>query len=234
MSRPEPHWTAIDEDVGFWTAEYRVPGMPVSSTAIRLDDGGFLVVSPAEALIAPFKAQLDGDARFLLAPNSYHHMGLKPWRAAFPKALAVAARGAQPRLSKQGHQALHSLDELRAACPEHVEIVEVPSTRVGETWVVVKTASGVAWVVCDAFFNMQGRAKNPAMRALSWLLKSAPGLRISGLMKWGGLRDRKVYRAWLLHRLETDAPTILVPGHGDVIRDANLPARLRALIDERL
>lgn len=64
-------------------------------------------------------------------------------------------------------------------------------------------------------------------------LRMAPGLSISATFKWM-LKDRAAYRDWLLAQIEREKPTVLIPSHGQIINDANLPARLADLVRARL
>jgi hypothetical protein len=61
----------------------------------------------------------------------------------------------------------------------------------------------------------------------------APGLRIGATFMWM-LRKRAAYRSWLIGAIAKDAPTMLVPCHGTVLRDPALPDRLRRLAETRL
>jgi hypothetical protein len=117
--------------------------------------------------------------------------------------------------------------------PEHVAVLELPGTRVGEVWLSVRSPRGVAWLVGDAIFNMKA-ARRFRPRLIQRITKAAPGLSMSQLMKWGGLRDRTAYKVWVLDRIAEDLPNRLVPLHGDVLEADDLPERLRALLDRRL
>lgn len=225
-------WEQIDESTGLWTSEYRVPLMKARSSAVRLPSGGFLVHSPGTGLEAEFSERV-GVAEALLLPNSYHHLGVSAWRHAFPQAIAIASPDAQPRLAKRGHTDLGGLDALEELIPAHVAVLEPEGTKVGEVWLSVRTPSGVAWLVGDAFFNMKS-ARRFRTRVFQRLVKSAPGLAMSQLMKWGGLRDRKAFKAWVLSRLDRDAPNRFVPLHGDLLESDDFAAQLRELLERRL
>ena len=219
-------WTELRE--GLWVGDYRIPGLPCRSTAVSLGEG-FLVYSPGESLLEPF-AEV-GEARFLLAPNNFHHLGLPAWRAG--GADVVIAEGARKRLQKQGHADLGSLDSLRTELPSSVRLLEPPGTRIGETWLRVQHPEGVTWVVGDSFFSIDKAPKKLFMKAVTTVMGSAPGLRISRLMKWGGLNDRKGYRSWVEQQLDEDAPNMLVTCHGAVLTGDDVPDRIRGALAER-
>lgn len=220
-------WTQLRE--GLWVGDYRVPGLPCRSTAVSLGDG-FLVYSPGESLLEPFADV--GEARFLLAPNNFHHFGLTAWRG--KGAEVVVADGARKRLTKKGHADLKSLDALRPALPSSVTILEPPGTRVGETWLRVEHPEGVAWVIGDSFFSIEGTPNKLMIKLVVKIMDSAPGLKMSRLMKWGGLSDRKGFRAWVEQRLDEDAPNMLVTCHGAVVTGDDVTDRIRGALQERL
>jgi hypothetical protein len=225
-------WTPVDEKAGLWSATYRVPGFQCQSSALKLASGGFLVLSPGPGLSDEFAQQM-GKAEILLAPNSYHHMGLSTWRKSFPEALIAADTRAHPRLQKQGHQGLENLETLKSMLPSHASLLVPPGTRIGEVWLRVQGDAGVTWCVGDAFFNHPRMAKRWKMRQVQRLLKAAPGLSMSGLMKWGGLKDRAGFKRWALEQLEKDQPQTLVVLHGDMLQD-RVTEQIRELLRRRL
>lgn len=221
-------WTAIREDL--WVRDYRVPAMPCRSWALRLRDGRLLVGSPGASLAEDFEL---GEVAVLLAPNNFHHLGLHAWRARFPEAIAVAAPDALPRLARQGHEGLVPVGEIADRLPDHVELVALPDTRSGEVWLVHRSAQGTVWVICDALFNLPS-PRRAAWRWFMWANRSGPGLAISQLQKWAGLKRRADFAAWMRARLATDAPTVLVPQHGAIEQGPDLTARLEAVLAARL
>ena len=84
---------------GLWIADgpiVEVAGFryPTRMTVIRLADGGLLVCSPVrmdDGLRAGIEAL--GDVRWLVAPNSLHHLFLKDWQDAYTKATTFAPPG---------------------------------------------------------------------------------------------------------------------------------------------
>ncbi len=71
---------------------------PTRMVVIRLADGGLFVWSPV-ALSVEQRAAVDalGSVRFIVAPNSLHHVFLPEWKAAFPAAALHAAPGLRAR-----------------------------------------------------------------------------------------------------------------------------------------
>jgi hypothetical protein len=71
---------------------------PTRMAVIRLAGGGLLIWSPI-ALSESLRRQLEdlGEVRFLVAPNSLHHLFLGEWREAYPLARLFAAPGLRLR-----------------------------------------------------------------------------------------------------------------------------------------
>ncbi|HEY9217510.1 MAG TPA: DUF4336 domain-containing protein [Phenylobacterium sp.] len=81
-------------------AEVEVIGFryPTRMAVIRLPEGALLIWSPI-ALSDGLREALAGlgEVRFLIAPNSLHHLFLAEWRLAFPSAKLYAAPGLKAR-----------------------------------------------------------------------------------------------------------------------------------------
>jgi hypothetical protein len=82
-------WMADGEGVSVAGFHY-----PTRMALIRLGDGGLFVWSPT-ALTESVRAEVDALApvRFIVAPNSLHHLFIQPWQAAYPAAQTIAAPG---------------------------------------------------------------------------------------------------------------------------------------------
>ena len=82
-------WTADGEEVTVAGFHY-----PTRMCIVRLADGGLFVWSP----IAPgieLRAAVDllGPVRYVVAPNSLHHLSIPAWKSAYPQAKVLAAPG---------------------------------------------------------------------------------------------------------------------------------------------
>lgn len=240
--RSTPVWSCLDAEAQLWAATYYVPGFQCRTVAVPLEGKGWLILSPGASLAATLPPELlqRGKPELLLIPNGFHHLGIEAWQRVYPAARACGAEAARKRAMKvQAGRQLEGLAEVKARLPHHVQLLELPGTRIGEVWLSTRSQQGVSWAVGDAFFNIPTLPKHVLRRWVFQLLGSAPGLRISQLMKWGGFADRVVVRRWLLEQLAQDRPSRLVPNHGDVLDDALLgkgqvSQRLQGLIEARL
>lgn len=87
---------------GLYAVERRflLPGgvaMPTRSVVVRLADGGLAVLSPVPDAEARRDVARLGPVRCLVAPNSFHYVGLASWAAAFPEARILLAPGLRAR-----------------------------------------------------------------------------------------------------------------------------------------
>lgn len=223
-------WILLDEPAGLWTAEYRVPAIKSRTSTLRLRDGSYLAYSPGPGLEDAFADH--GEASWLIAPNSYHNLGIEAWRERFPASRIAAGRGARTRLASQGHET-ESLQAVVDDLPAEVQFLEPSGTRIGELWVEHVGDEHVTWFIGDAFFNMK-RPHKLQGRLLQGLMRSGPGLSMSHLMKYGGLTDRKAYKTWVSTQLARRRPTRIVPCHGDVLEGDDLADRVQAVLDRRI
>jgi hypothetical protein len=232
-STPPIDWQPVRPLDGVY--EIRRSNGPVSlrAVAVELGSGSVCVYSPvphAGQSALQFLSSLG--APLLLAPNAFHTLGLPEHAAAFADAKVVASDRASGRIRKKTGLPVHDLNTLRARLPAHVALLELPPIRNGEVWLSVRSANTCAWIVCDGFVNLQ-RTPPGALGMLLKLFRLAPGLSISATFKWM-LKDHAAYRNWLLAQIERDKPTVLIPSHGQIINDPNLPTRLADLVRARL
>lgn len=228
--RPAPREIAP----GLWSVDRALgsalgPQFPTRSLLVELPGGGLLIWSPVpldDSLREFVRAR--GGARFLVAPNSFHYLGLAEWKRAFPEAALWLAPG------------------LRARCPAlpaGVEFANAAPTPFAATFPhrtldCGRGISEVAFlhtpsrtlVLVDVCFNLQHLP-----RALDRL--AARGL---GVWRRFGttttarrilLRDRVAVAAWIEQLCEWEFSRIVM-AHGDVI-DAG-PNGLRAAFARHL
>jgi hypothetical protein len=227
-------WRPIAGLEGLWHAERMVSGVPLRSVALRLADGRLAIYSPVRGLgkAAHLALTKIGQPAILIAPNHYHNLGLSEYAATYPGIATVGSTVAAPRLRRKCTNDLSDETLLRQAFPSNVSLLLPPGTKTGEVWISVESSNARVWIVGDAFFNI---AKTPrsAMGLLLRILGISPGLRIGTSFRWL-LKDRAVYRRWLIEALCSQQPTFLVPSHGDVLVSPRLPRLLERLAETRL
>jgi hypothetical protein len=201
-------------------------GWSLNMVLVRLGDGRVLVHSPTWH-DDPALVEASGRPAALFAPNHFHHLGLKRFRAQWPDAIGVASDGARPRLAQKGH----ALEPLAAApLPAGARWLEPPGLKNGEAWLAL--ADGT-WIVCDAFFH----CNRPVTGLTGFVLRrtrTVPGLCVGQTFRWLGVRDRRAYREWLLDTLRATPPRRVIPSHGEILDGDDVPDRLRAVAEARL
>jgi hypothetical protein len=194
---------------------------PLRCTAIRLRTGGLCLFSPVQGLTEKAVASLRGmgEVEILLAPNHYHHKGLREYAEAFPKALICASAGAASRLEGITQLRFESLDALRALLRDGTKLVVPAGLKTGEVWICASGSNrSRAWIVVDAFC---GPNDSEEIAAEPCILGTFPRF---------GVADRSTYFEWLERQLEPDNPKAIVPCHGAVVRSQKLSSVIRELV----
>jgi hypothetical protein len=227
---------SLDETAGLFTADKRARnGWHWRMTIVRLEGegGGALVVSPVRRLPETVHEALAGlgGVRALLAPNHFHYLGVAEFLERYPGAKACCSAAARPRLLRKTGLSFADADALDL--PSGVTLLAPPGLRNGELWLSVETTRGVAWVVSDAFFNLEAHPSGTFGLACR-ITATTRGLRIGRTFTTLAVADRRAYGAWLLAQLERDRPRVLVPGHGDLVEAPDLAGRLAELASARL
>ena len=226
--RPAPREIAP----GLWSVDRALggtlgPQFPTRSLLVELPGGGLLVWSPVpldDALLEFVRAR--GGARFLVAPNSFHHLGLAEWKRAFPEAalwLALGLRARCPALPA-GEELANEAPTPFAASFAHRAL---DSGR-GLSEVAFLHAPSRTLVLVDACFNLQ-----QLPRAIDRI-----AARLLGVWRRFGatptarrflLRNRAAVTAWVEQLCEWEFSRIVM-AHGDVLTAG--PAELRAVFVE--
>lgn len=222
----------IDENAGLWSVALRKDsGWNVRTTVLRLNDDSLALISPTQGLQEEI-AKL-GTPSILLAPNYFHHMGVSGFMEKWPEAKAIASEGAIPRLKKKSDvESFGELQLLREKLPGHAQLLEAPGLKNGEVMLRVETDKGIAWAVSDAFFNMADHVSG-MMGVVVRLTGTSKGLRIGKTFTKLAVADRTLYGDWMRKQLEADKPSILIPGHGEVLSE-NATEKIDELLRTRL
>lgn len=212
-------------------------GWGLNMLAAHLPDGGLLLYGPTWLGPGTFEAvDALGEVRAIVAPNHFHHLSLPRFRERYPKALAVAADGALPRLAKMGHAGVQPLSAAEALLPPGARFVVPDGTKTGEAWLSMPGDLGPTWLVCDAWFHVT-RPVTGLLSLFLRLTKTWPGLRVGRTFRLLAMRDRAAYVAFTRAELAREKPAILMPSHGEpILAEGSTPAHERALaaMEERL
>lgn len=200
--------------------------------ALRLNDGSLMIYSPIPLKKDESFRKLEelGQVSFVLAPNHFHNLGIKPFKKRYPGLRFVASDAAIPRLQKVTNENFGQLTNIIPLLPSGVAVIEPEALKAGELWMTVQSQDkGSILIVCDAFFNMPS-VKKSVFGGILWLTGGAPGLRISRVFRIFGMQNRAAYRKWVEHLLGAFPPDVLIPSHGAICVRKNLAEELLALI----
>ena len=203
--------TRVTEGVWIDTGPVSIVGMPFTTTmtALRVRDG-LLLHSPLPMTPARRAAvEALGPVTHLYAPNTFHHLWVGDWAAAFPRARLHAPRGlARKRPDLR-------IDRVHGDAPEPnfagvIDEVSIAGFRLEECALVYRPAR--AAVVADLVHNI-GRPQNAWTRTYAGAMGFYGRVALSRVIRWTGFSDRSAARhsldAMLGHAFDH-----LVVGHG--------------------
>jgi hypothetical protein len=238
---PEEHTCAMDTTAHGWKVfDARTPILvydysfgPGRANALAVGgSGGLIVVSPPCRVAAGVKDDLAayGAVRALVASNAFHHMGLPEWKARFPDAALFAPAQSIARVVKQSKlEGVRPLAEAAPIAGPSVELIDMPHYKTGEVLVRIATERGLVWYVTDVIMNMPVLPKNPIVKAMFGLSRSAPGLRFNNIAPLFMVADKAALRRWIAAEFRKAPPAWLIPAHGDVVEFATTPEAKRSL-----
>jgi len=233
-------WERLESHPEIYLGQYIVPNFISNSVALELSPEEHLVISPGEPLLSswPFACPPEDSTLHIVMPNSFHYMGVNAWRKRFAKHTLYAHKGAIKRLTTKlalDKSEICALQETTPPLPNEYCFLFPPGHRAHDAWLKKDNGDNSSlWVTCDSFLNYDKVSNQPVARTLQKLLDAAPGLKISQVVKWLILSERKEFKPWVLRQLELDKPTTLIPSHGEVKQCSDLKEQLSSLVAERL
>jgi len=111
---------------------------------------------------------------------------------------------------------------------------ELPNTKCGETYAIIKVEDGHIFFVSDILANIGELPKNLFVKYLFKWTRSAPGYRVFHLGLNFIVKDKKAVLATLLKDLEAYPASIVVPAHGEYIHGGDVSEQTRALVQAAL
>lgn len=224
-------WNIIDDEALVLWREYSFAKGAYATMLVFRGVDGLVVVSPGSGVSAREYDALreHGEVRALVANNTFHHLGQPAWRARFPDAVSYAPSGALKVLEKKAPGVpFRPLADL--ALPAHVRCDDPPGYRTGEAFFSIRTRKGTVWFSGDLLTNIQ-RTPGPPLRWLFTWTGSAPGFRLFKPGVWLCVRDKRALRAWMLERLASDPPSVIVPAHGPTFDAGDVAELARAQLE---
>lgn len=213
---------------GVWidTAPIRFLGMRLTATMtlLRLADGSLLLHSPIE-MTPERRAAVEalGRVAHLYSPNTYHHLHVGEWQAAFPSARLHAAAG----LAKKRPDL--RVDRVHDSVPEPafagiIDELRVDGFALEETVLVYRPARVL---VCADLVHNVGRPEHWWTSLYTRAMGFRARVALSRAIRWGAFRDRRAARR-SLDALLAQPFDALIMGHGAPLETGGRDALARA------
>lgn len=238
MKRNIWHEVAAYPDI--LVGQYVVPNFVSNSVSIKLAENEYVLYSPGAQLLESWPEKNNSELKLhIILPNAYHHLGVQAWLAHFQNVALYASRKAKEQLIKK--QAFSQVTDTQditdyASKFESSFKISLPAGhRAGDIWLTHQNKqSEMLWITCDSFLNYERLSNQTIARLMQKLLGAAPGLKMSQVVKWFILDDRKLFKQWAISQLNMENPVALIPSHGEVLIDKKLTERLLDLLQARL
>ena len=222
--RPKMLFTELDQNL--WIAPYHSKGLlrfPAKTIAIKL--GANLAVFSPGPWSAEAQAQLEsfGNIRWLVAPNSFHHLFYEEWTAKLPQ---VETWGPLALAEKEKSLHFTHLWPVENPWGSDLEIFLLEGMPKVQERLIYHKPSG-SLIVTDLFFNLHQvdhTATRMAIKAFGAFGKLVTSNLIKKLIK-----DQVAFKTSLEPVLKLE-PKRLIMSHGDIIEE-DAPARLREVLD---
>ncbi len=209
-----------------WWVWGSVPGMSLKrSMVVAKRRDGDLVIHNAIALDQAGMRELEaiGEPRYLIVPNAGHRLDAPAFKKRYPEIQVFAPRGGRDAVAK-----MVSVDGIYEDFPadEDVRLEMLDGIGDAEGAMIVRSTDGVTIVLNDAVFNMD-KKRDPLGFLFTTLLGSAPGPRVSRLVKLLFVKDKRALRDHLERFAEYPDLVRLVVAHEKVAKGPDAASALR-------
>jgi hypothetical protein len=233
MAKPRTDWQPLPHDPiqklaeNLWWVRAPVPGISINRTMtlVRLADGR-LVIFNGVALDEAAMKEIEGwgTPAFLIIPGAGHRLDGGAFKRRYPGLKVFGPIGARKAIE----QAI-SLDGVLQDFPgdAQVSFQAVAGIKDKEGAMLVKSSDGTTVVVNDIIFNME-LPKDPFGRLIVKMLGSAPGVRVSRIVKLFYCDDKPAFRAELEKLSKIPDLVRLIVGHDSVAHGPEARAALES------
>ncbi len=200
MAQAHANWNVLPHEPieklaeNLWFVRGSLPTIPLKRTMVvaRHADGR-LVIHNGIALDAAAQAQLEawGTPTTLIVPGAVHRLDAPAYKQRYPALRVLAPRGARKKVAD-----VIGVDGTYedADHDDAIRFEMLHGMAEQEGTMLVRSADGVTVVFNDAMFNMD-RPKSLLGKVITGVFGSAPGPRISRLVKLVLIKDKKALRA---------------------------------------
>lgn len=211
-----------------WRVEGALPGMSLrrTMTVVRRHNGSILLHSPI-ALDEERLRELEalGPIMALVVPNAGHRLDAPAFKARYPNAALFCPRGGRAKIEE-----VVAVDNTYEGYVDDgtVHFENLAGVADGEGAMFVRSSDGVTVVINDVVMNMD-KKKDLLGYLFTTVLGSAPGPRVSRLIRLLYVKDQPALRRHLERLAETPNLRRLIVSHekvesGAAARDALLKA----------
>lgn len=196
------------------TAPVRFLGLQLTANMVvlRLSDGGLLLYSPIPCTPERRAAvEALGAVKHLYSPNTFHHLRIGEWKAAFPAATLHAPPGLVKKRPDLKIDRVHD----GAAVDDSIEELPIDGFYLQERAVLHRPSRTL--VVADLVHNV-GRPEHWWTRTYTKLAGFYDRVAVSRIIRGTSFTDKAAARKSLEAIFERDFER-LVPGHGEPIVD---------------
>lgn len=233
-------WLDLESHPEIKVGQYIVPNFVSNSVAIEITKNEYILISPGASLLKDWsdKLKTPNCKLHIIMPNAWHFLGVKAWQETFENTTLYASALAKDKLIEKGafteEDNIQVLESQLPPLPQGYQVLFPPGHRAGDVWLTKKENKHCTWITCDSFLNYERLSNQPMARTMQKLLGAAPGLKMSQVIKWLILNDKKAFKSWVLKQLNNDHPTTLIPSHGEVSLDNNLKDKIESMVTSRL
>jgi hypothetical protein len=209
-----------------WRVEGALPGMSLRRvmTIARLGDGRLVIhngIAMEEGAMREIEAW--GTPAFLIVPNGFHRLDAPAYKKRYPALKVLAPKGSRTKVEE-----VIAVDGTYEDFPadDTVRFERLQGIQDAEAAMVVRSADGTTLVFNDIVFNMD-RRKDVLGYLFTTVMGSAPGPRVSRLMKLLVIKDQKALRTDLERLAGTPGLVRLIVSHDKVASGPEAAAALR-------
>jgi len=232
MAKAHAEWRVLPHEPieklaeNLWFVRGSLPKMSLKRTMVvaRQADGR-LVIHNGIALGPVAQAELEawGTPTTLIVPSGIHRLDAPAYKARYPQLRVLTPRGARKKVEE-----VVAVDGTYedAVLDDAIRFEMLHGVGDQEGAMIVRSADGLTVVLNDAMFNME-RPKDLLGNAITAMLGSAPGPRVSRLAKLALVKDKKALRADLERYAALPQLVRVIVAHDKV---ASGPAARNALL----
>lgn len=221
-----PHGPLEQLSDNLWWVSGALKGMSLKRVmAVAKRSDGKLVIHSAIAMTEERMRELEalGEPAYLLVPNRGHRLDAPRYKKRYPSMKVFAPRG-----GRKGIEQKVPVDGTYEDFPadDAVRLEMIAGVNEEEGAMFVTSSDGVTLVLNDAVFNMD-RKKDALGYLFTTLLGSAPGPRVSRLVKLLFVKNKTAFRADLERLAQTKDLVRLMVAHENVAHGPEASAALR-------